>query len=281
MSETIGALLREAAERLAGGSDSPRLDAEILLAHATRQARTWLLAHAGDGAAPETRARFRELLERRLRGEPVAYLTGEREFWSRRFHVGQEVLIPRPETEHLVETALELLAPDAASRIADLGTGSGAIAVTLALERPRCRVLATDLSPPALAIAAENARLLGAANVEFRHSDWFSALGGERFALIASNPPYVAAGDPHLERGDVRFEPALALASGDDGLAAIRALVAGARYHLEAGGWLLLEHGWEQADAVARLLQEHGYTAVACREDLAGIARVALGRYTP
>lgn len=281
MNDAIGALLRAAAERLVDSSDSPRLDAEILFAHALRRPRTWLLAHADDVATPETRERFHELLERRRRGEPIAYLIGEREFWSHRFRVDSAVLIPRPETEHLIETVLELLSSDAAVAIADLGTGSGAIAVTLGLERPRCRVLATDLSPAALAVAAENARLLDAVNIEFRHSDWFSALHGERFALIASNPPYIAAADPHLTRGDVRFEPSLALASGDDGLTAIRTLIAEARYHLEPGGWLVLEHGWEQAPTVARLLQEHGYTDVACRADLAGIARVTLGRYTP
>lgn len=281
MNETGGALLRAAAEQLAAVSDSPRLDAEILLAHAAKRTRAWLIAHVNEAPAAETHDHFRTLLARRLQGEPIAHLTGEREFWSRRFRVSRDVLIPRPETEHLVEAALELLAPDARAGIADLGTGSGVIAVTLALERPACRILATDLSAAALAVAAENARALGAANVEFRRSDWFSALGEERFRVIASNPPYIAAADPHLERGDVRFEPALALVSGDDGLAALRTIVAGARYHLESGGWLVLEHGWGQSAAVARLLHEHGYKAVAYREDLAGIARVALGRYTP
>ncbi len=281
MNEAIGALLRAAAERLTATSDSPHLDAEILLAHAARQPRAWLIAHARETLGADIWARFQTLLEHRLQGSPIAYLTGEREFWSRRFRISSDVLIPRPETEHLIEAALERLAPDAAVDIADLGTGSGIIAVTLGLERPHCRILATDLSPAALAIAAENARALGAANVEFQRSDWFSALGGRRFAVIASNPPYIAAADPHLARGGVRFEPELALVSGEDGLAAIRALVDGARYHLETGGWLLLEHGWEQGEAVTRLLNEHGYTAVASYEDLAGTTRIALGRYTP
>lgn len=279
---TIGAVLGEAARRLERAGEAPRLEAEILLAHALDRPRAWLLAHGREALDARAAERFQRLLEARLDGQPIAYLIGSREFWSRRFRVTPAVLIPRPETEHLVEAALEKL--DAGQRdggvcrVADLGTGSGVVAVTLGLERPRWRILAIDIDVDALAVARDNALRLGAANVEFRQADWLAGLDGESFDLIASNPPYIAADDPHLGMGDARFEPRRALAANDNGLADLRAIAAQARAHLRAGGWLALEHGYDQAAAVAGLLSEYGYAAIENRTDLAGHVRITLGK---
>lgn len=269
----IDALLREASTRVEPA------DASLLLAHALGRPRGWLYAH-GDEAAPEAALqRFESLLARRIAGEPVAYLTGSRGFWTFELQVTPDTLIPRPETERLVELALERLAMGAAPRVADLGTGSGAIALALALERPRAIVVATDASTAALAVARRNADALGAGNVEFREGSWFGPLSGERFDLVASNPPYVAQGDPHLARGDLRFEPAAALASGGDGLDDIRAIVRGAPAHLVPGGWLLLEHGLDQGEAVRALLRGAGFAEVATARDLEDRERISLGRW--
>ncbi|MFC7302272.1 peptide chain release factor N(5)-glutamine methyltransferase [Cognatiluteimonas weifangensis] len=265
-------LLRNATARIDGA------DAALLLAHALGRPRSWLYAHGDeeiDAAAAED---FMALLARREAGEPVAYLTGHRGFWRFDLAVTPDTLIPRPETELLVELALARLPPARALRIADLGTGSGAIALALAHERPRAQVVATDASTAALAVARGNARALGIANVEFREGDWLAPLAGERCDLIAGNPPYVAVGDPHLTQGDLRFEPAAALSCGDDGLAAIRTIVRDAPAHLLPGGWLLLEHGWEQGAAVRALLQAAGFTAIATERDLEARDRVTLGR---
>src|SRR5690606_41469022 len=216
---------------------------------------------------------------RRVAGEPVAYLTGRRGFRHLELQVTPDTLVPRPETELLVELALERLPTDRELRIADLGTGSGAIALALASERPRASVVATDASAAALAVARANADALGIANVEFREGDWFDAVRGERFDLVASNPPYIAEGDPHLQAGDLRFEPAMALSSGSDGLDAIRRIVAGAPAHLQPGGGLLLEHGWEQGAAVRALLSAAGFHAVATARDLEQRDRITYGRY--
>ena len=269
---TVAGLLAQACRRI------DPADADLLLAHALGRSRTWLLAHGDDGIAAADALRFTALVERRAAGEPVAYLTGSRGFWSLELAVTPATLVPRPETEWLVELALERIPADAEARVADLGTGSGAIALAIAKERPRARVVATDASEAALEVARGNARRHRIGNVEFRHGDWLAPLHGERFDLVASNPPYIALGDPHLDEGDLRFEPPSALSSGSDGLDAIRAIVRAAPAHLRAGGWLLLEHGWEQGGAVRALLHEAGFANIATERDLEGRDRVTLGR---
>lgn len=270
---TVAALLAETRGKL------DPADAEWLLAHALGRGRGWLYAHADDRVDASVALAFQELRARRMAGEPVAYMTGRQGFWSLELAVSPATLVPRPETELLVELALERIAEDAPVWLADLGTGSGAVALALASERPHSRVAATDASADALAIARGNAASYKIANVEFRQGDWLEPLAGKRFDLIASNPPYIALGDPHLVQGDLRFEPAMALASGHDGLDAIRTIVAGAPAHLASGGWLLLEHGWEQGAAVRALLEAAGFGEVASVRDLEGRERVTLGRH--
>ena len=280
----IADALRQAAAELAAAlaldPREARLEAQILLGKALGgRSRAWLVAHDRDLLAPPQAAAFQELLERRLAGEPVAYILGEREFYGMTFKVSPAVLIPRPETELLVELALARLPHDSATRVLDLGTGSGAVALAIAAERPQALVTAVDISPAALDVARENARHLAIPNVRFLQGAWFAALPPqEKFDLVVSNPPYVAAFDPHLTQGDVRFEPAGALASGTDGLDDIRAIVADAPAHLVPGGWLLFEHGYDQAAACRALLEKAGYAAVASNTDLAGIERVTLGQ---
>jgi release factor glutamine methyltransferase len=255
------------------------LDAQVLLAHALQRDRAWLAAHCKDPLSRDQADVFFALAKRRRDGEPVAYLTGAREFWGLPLEVTRAVLIPRPETETLVEVALERLPDDRALRILDLGTGSGAVAVAIARERPLARVVAVDIDEPALAVARSNAQRLHLQNVEFLHSDWFASLPPDaRFEAIVSNPPYVASADPHLADGDVRFEPRAALVSGSDGLAALRTIVAGAPSRLVGGGVLAVEHGYDQAERVRRLFEQAGFGDLRCARDLAGIARVASGR---
>ena len=264
-------------------SGLPRLEAEALLAHVLGKNRAQLLAHPNHAVNDAHAGAARALFARRREGEPVAYLVGHREFYSLDFAVTPDVLIPRPETELLVDLALERLVAPAGSgaeyrpRVLDLATGSGAVAIAIAKHAPHAEVWASDVSQVALATAARNAALHGV-GVRFVASDWFAGLAGERFDVIASNPPYVAEGDPHLAQGDVRFEPRLALASGADGLDAIRRIAAQARDHLARGGWLLFEHGHDQAARCRVLLEAAGYGAVASVCDLAGIERVTLGR---
>lgn len=253
------------------------IDAQVLLAHVVGRERTWLIAHRDDELVPEHARVFAALAQRRRDGEPVAYLTGTREFHGLALQVSPAVLIPRPETETLVELALEWL-PAGRTRVLDLGTGSGAIALAIAQARPESRVTAVDASPDALAIARANAQRLGIGNVEFALSDWYAGVGNGPFDLVLSNPPYVAQGDPHLADGDVRFEPRAALVAGADGLAALRVIVAGARAHLHAGGGLIVEHGYDQSEAVLALMREAGLATPTMRRDLAGIPRVAAGR---
>ena len=250
-----------------------RLDAEALLAHVLCLPRSALIAHSEQTVAPEVLRRYRALLARRMNGEPLAYLVGEREFWSLPLAVTPMVLIPRPETELLVERALALL-PDVAggTRVADLGTGSGAIALALARARPRWQLLASDVSASALQVARANARSLGLDQIEFVAGDWFAPLAKRRFHAIVSNPPYVADGDPALHA--LRYEPALALSPGASGLEALQHLIAGAAPHLEPGAWLLLEHGAQQGRDVAATLVAAGYARVRCHRDLAGHERV-------
>ncbi|MCD7098167.1 peptide chain release factor N(5)-glutamine methyltransferase [Stenotrophomonas sp. MMGLT7] len=268
-------LLREAAARIG------RIDAEPLLLHALGRDRAWLFAHGRDPVDAAVAARFAELVQRRQAGEPVAYLTGRRGFWTLDLEVGPATLIPRPETELLVELALARLDAAPGRRVADLGTGSGAIALAIASERPQAEVVATDSSAAALELARANAASNRIGNVAFRHGSWLRPLAGERFDLLASNPPYIAEDDPHLGQGDLRHEPPSALASGADGLDAIREIVAGAPAHLLPGGWLLLEHGWEQGEAVAGLLRARGFAEVATHRDLEQRDRVSAGRWLP
>jgi len=273
---TIAAALREAIESLPDGMD--RTDAEYLLAHVLEKPRVWLYAHADDELAPAHREVFRSLQARRKAGEPVAYLTGQRGFWSLDLKVNADTLIPRPETERLVELALAFLHPGRPAAVLDLGTGSGAVALAIASERPLSQVTAVDISPAALAVASANGRQLRLANVFFEHSDWFSSLGGRRFDVIVSNPPYIENDDVHLSLGDLRFEPRSALASGPDGLDDIRVIAAQAGQHLLPGGWLLLEHGWQQGAPVRALIEAAGFTEVQTEPDLEGRDRVSLGR---
>lgn len=275
---TIARALSYASARLsAAGVDDPRASAEVLLAHALAQSRTALKTWPERALAPDQVAAFSALLERRLHGEPVAYITGTREFWSMDLRVTAATLIPRPETECLVETALRRIPLDAAWHLADLGTGSGAIALALARERPASHIVAVDSSGDALAVARDNARRLGVANIEFRAGHWLEPLDGERYDMIVSNPPYLADADPHLVQGDLRFEPRAALSCGGDGLAALRAIVHAAPRYLGAGGWLLVEHGIGQHTAVARLFLTEEFRDVEHFTDYAGIARGVAG----
>jgi len=274
MADTVNGLLREAA---AHPDPESRHEAEVLLAHALGKDRAWLFAHADCVPDAQAQGRFRDLLAARQGGEPLAYLLGRRGFWTLDLEVNPAVLIPRMETELLVELALARIPQGSGLRIADLGTGSGAIALAIASERPACRVLATDASSAALTVARANAARLGMANVEFAQGNWCAPLAGKRFDLIVSNPPYIAAGDPHLGQGDLRFEPGAALASGVDGLDAIREIVQNAPSHLVAGGALLLEHGNGQGDAVRRLLLELGFADARTWQDLEGRDRVSGG----
>lgn len=276
--DTVRTALADARDRLAD-SASPALDAELLLAHALGRPRTFLHAWPDAGIPPEARAAFAALLGRRVEGEPIAYVLGCREFWSLDFAVSPDVLIPRPETEGLVEIALAELGARGitAPAILDLGTGSGCIAVALARERPDARVTAVEASPAALALARRNAERLGA-RVEWLEGEWLAPVGERRFDLIVSNPPYLRSDDPHLQRGDVRFEPRAALDGGPDGLDAIRALATPAGPRLADGGLLAVEHGADQADAVVGILAAAGWQGIESRPDLAGLPRVALAR---
>jgi release factor glutamine methyltransferase len=269
-------LLAEAGAQLTG--EEARAEAVLLLAHALDVSRAWLVAHADDPVEPSQATAFRELVRQRANGEPVAYLTGTCGFHALQLHATPDVLIPRPETELLVELALRRIPVDCDCAVADLGTGSGAVALAIASQRPRARVLATDASAAALNVARENALRLGLRNVDFTVGDWCAALGDARFGLIVSNPPYIAEGDPHLQQGDLRFEPRTALASGEDGLDAIRVIVRDARAHLLPGGWLLFEHGCGQGMAVRELLVAHAYVEIFTECDLERRERVSGGR---
>lgn len=269
--------LAAAAQALAGGE--ARLEAEVLLLHVLGQPRAWLYAHADDELPSPQREAFEQLVQRRNAGEPVAYLTGTREFWSLALRVTDATLIPRADTERLVELALERLPPATPLRVADLGTGSGAIALAIASERPQARVVATDASAAALAVARQNAEFNKIPNVEFAEGSWLAAVAQRRFDLIVSNPPYIAADDAHLRQGDLRFEPHSALAAGADGLDDIRLIVAAAGPHLRDGAWLLLEHGFDQGGAVRALLEAAGFANVATWQDLCGLDRVSGGRW--
>jgi release factor glutamine methyltransferase len=260
---------------LLAAAELPPLEAQVLAAHALGIPRASLLADQRRALTDDEARRVERLFHRRRAGEPVAYLTGEREFFGLSLSVTPDVLIPRPETELLVALALEF-APEGA-RVLDLGTGSGAVAIAIAHEMPDAEVVAVDASADALAVARENARRHGA-TIRFVYGDWYAGLAGERFDLIVANPPYVAEGDAHLEQGDLRHEPRAALVSGADGLDAIRAIVARAKDHLVPGGWLLFEHGYDQAERCRSLLAMYGYAQVQTWPDLGGLDRVSGGR---
>ena len=283
------------AAALALDANSARFEVQYLLQHVLNQPRAWLLAHAEQPLTPEQQASYDAMLQRRIQGEPIAYILGYREFYGLNFKVTPATLIPRPETELLVEQALQRIPsppvplPRAGeggrqagrgyeSSALDLGTGSGAIALSIAHTRPDVEVVAVDASAEALEVARGNAERLNINNATFAHSDWYAALGQQRFNLIVSNPPYVAAGDAHLKQGDLRFEPASALVSGADGLDDVRRIVEGAPSHLKPGGWLLLEHGYDQAAQVRELLGGAGMTEIFSARDLSDIERVSGGR---
>jgi len=270
--------VRAALDNAQGRIDA--LDARVLLCHAIGRDTPYVLAHPEATLRVAELEAYESLVERRVAGEPVAYLTGEREFYGRSFLVTPAVLVPRPETELLVDLALERIPADGTSRVIDLGTGSGCIAISLASERSQSKILALDQSPDALALARRNAVAARVGNVAFLQSDWFSALGRELFNLIVANPPYVASADPHLARGDVRFEPRAALDGGPDGLDAIRHIIVEARNHLVPGGWLMFEHGHDQGERARLLLHAAGYEGIFTAHDLAGIDRVSAGRLT-
>ncbi|RLM22854.1 protein-(glutamine-N5) methyltransferase, release factor-specific [Brenneria alni] len=269
--------LTSAIERLATGGN-PKRDAEVLLSFVTGKGRTFLLAFGETLLTDAEQQQLDELLIRRINGEPIAYLTGEREFWSLSLSVSPATLIPRPDTECLVEQALQRL-PSRPSSILDLGTGTGAIALALASERPDCRVTGVDIQPDAVDLAIHNADQLSITNARFLLSDWFSSLSQERFALIVSNPPYIDADDVHLSQGDVRFEPASALVAAEEGLADLRFIIENAVGHLLPDGWLLLEHGWQQGAAVRELLRDRGFERIETCQDYGSNDRVSLGQW--
>lgn len=258
-------------------SDSATLDTEILLAHCLQKDRTYLYTWPERDVAQSVETEFRALLARRVAGEPIAYITGRREFWSLPLAVNPSTLIPRPDTERLVEVAQELIQTPRA-HVLDLGTGSGAIALALARENPGWSLCGVDIEPTAVALACENACALAIDNAKFLQSDWFAALPAQRFDAIVSNPPYIDVDDPHLGEGDVRFEPRRALVADNHGLAAIEKIIGAAPFHLRADGWLLFEHGYQQADAVRDLLSQADFFEVQTWRDWAGNDRVSGGR---
>ncbi len=277
---SIRSTLKYAARTLSAlPQTEPGLEAQLLLSEAIGKDRSHLYAWPDKYLNPQQQAAFKDLLQRRLNGEPIAYILGHREFWSLDLRVTLDVLIPRPDTELLVELALGLHPASRPIQAADLGTGSGAIAAALAHERPSWRILATDLSPASLAIAQENFHRLGLRSIETRVGSWCHGLPEQRMLdLIVCNPPYVAAGDPHLTRGDLVHEPLSALASGPDGMDAIREIAVQAPPHLAKQGWLLLEHGFEQGEAVRETLHQSGFRSIATHRDLTGLERATLGR---
>jgi release factor glutamine methyltransferase len=270
-------LLSSATQRLVHASDTPRLDAEILLAFVLDKSRTFLFAWPESEINTDLSREFENLLQQRLTGKPIAHITGVREFWSLSLRVTTDTLIPRPETELLVETLLELLPEDESLHIADLGTGSGAIALALAHERPNWKIVATDQSTAALDVARDNAQQLKICNVAFVQGEWFTPLAGRKFHAIVSNPPYIAENDKHLSQGDVRFEPMSALASGVDGLKDIQFIARQAKEYLLPDGLLMVEHGFDQKQAVQKIFQRAGFAHIQQRDDLNGHPRLTLG----
>lgn len=274
---TIKNILTSSAAQLSSVSDSAKLDSELLLSFVLNKPRTYLHTWPDVTLADEELSKFNRLLERRTNGEPIAHILGERGFWSLNLNVTADTLIPRPDTEQLVELALEIIPQQAQWKILDLGTGTGAIALSLAKEKPSCFITATDQSIKALEVAKQNAEKNQISNIEFIQSDWFSELENQQFDMIVSNPPYIKENDPHLNQGDVRFEPLSALTSGADGLDDIRVIIKSSLKHLKSKGPLIIEHGYDQADAVCNLLSAANFTQVSDFKDDNGNPRVAIG----
>jgi len=276
---TIRQALKKAKLMLAPVSETAALEADLLLCFVLNKPRTHLIAWPEAALSHDQLAQFLRFVEQRASGVPLAYLLGEKEFWGERFSVTADTLIPRPETELLVAAALEVLPSQAAFNVLDLGTGSGAIAVSIAKQRPHCYVVAVDFSDKALSIAKKNGQRQKLTNIEFVHSDWFSELTQTHYQVIVANPPYVSADDPHLVSGDIRFEPQAALVAEDHGLAALRHIIKQAGQYLDSGGWLMLEHGWDQGQNVQTLLTANHYQNVTLSEDLAGLDRMSMGQW--
>jgi len=273
------ALLKAQQQLSALPEGEPRLEAEILLCFSLHKQRSYLYTWPDKSLEPQQLSQFSDLVTRRIQGEPIAYITGHREFWSLDLKITSDTLIPRPDTELLVEVALELIPPDHSFVIADLGTGSGAIAAAIASERPSCKVFATDISTSALKAAEENFKQLHLTNIHSCKGAWCSALPqNQQFNLIVSNPPYIPDSDPHLAQGDLPWEPRNALASGTDGLDDIRSIIDQSPDHLTTGGWLLLEHGYDQGAEVRDLLKARGFKKISTQQDLAGQDRVSKGQ---
>jgi release factor glutamine methyltransferase len=274
---SIAELIQQAQARL-WRSESARLDAELLLGKVLDKPRSYLMTWPERSVSALQQQHFEQLVSAREVGQPVAYLLGQREFWSLLLEVDDSTLIPRPETEHLVAAALALALPEQA-QVADLGCGSGAIALALKSERPQWQITALERDPRALALATRNAKRLQL-DIKLLHSDWFSSLpSAQRFHLVVSNPPYIDADDPHLQQGDVRFEPRSALVAEQQGVADLAQLIAQAPNYLQCGGWLLLEHGWQQGEMVRQLFQQQGYQQVSSQQDYAKLERITLGQW--
>lgn len=279
---TIRSALLQAQAQLNNSPELTEIDAryesQLLLQHILHVNRAWLIAHENDELQPAGQAKFTELLERRSNGEPIAYILGKREFYGLDLTVTPATLIPRPDTEILVEAALNKMPADKSMQLLDLGTGTGAIALAIASQRPQAEITAADASQAALDIAISNGQQHHITNVSFILSDWFSALNQDKFDIIVSNPPYIEQNDAHLLQGDLRFEPMTALASGSDGLDDIRKIVADSLLHLKPQGWLMLEHGYNQAAAVADLLAQQGFVDIATIQDFGSNDRVTIGK---
>lgn len=275
---TLSKLLSAASDELTA-TDSARLDAEILLAFALNKTRSYLYSHPEQQISEPALNVFKALIERRRQGIPIAYITGQKEFWSLPLTVNETSLIPRPDTELLVELALQKIPANAACRVADLGTGSGAIAIAIASERPHCHVIACDCSYQSLVLARQNTEQTGLKNITFACANWSNAFNANSLDVIVSNPPYIAENDPHLSRGDVRFEPRHALAAGPQGLDDLTAIIRLSTAVLKPGGWLLLEHGYAQRQVVQQLLLDNNYSGIETCHDLAGNPRVSFGQF--
>lgn len=276
---TIRDALRVATEKLQE-SESPRREAEILLGHLLQQSREYLYTHQEAELSADQLDQYDGIVNRRQQGEPIAYITGKREFWDLEMQITPAVLVPRPETELLVETALELFAEDSPRNVADLGTGSGAIAIAVAKSRPQWRVTAVDTSAQALAVAKANAERHHTENISFRQSSWCDGLEPASMDLVIANPPYVAPADPHLQAGDLRYEPIAALQADEGGYADLFTIASSARASLKPGGWLLLEHGFDQHQRLSEKLQSLGYTSVTGSRDLAGHWRMMQAQWS-